>query len=183
LGGYLLSNDSSLEGATEFPAGTVLRPGERRIVWCGPALQVPASLATPPILSVPWIPQEQRTLGLYTADGIPFFEVDLDPQGENQSSGFSDDESPVILALSRATPGSPNTPLEALPVGRELAPYQFQLPFRGTPFTTHTVLEADSPGSDSWKPVQTVTSDADGVFQIWADALEFDNRFFRAEQR
>ena len=183
LGGYLLSNDSSLEGATEFPAGTVLRPGERRIVWCGPASQVPASLATPPILSVPWIPQEQRTLGLYTADGIPFFEVDLDPQGENQSSGFSDDESPVILALSRATPGSPNTPLEALPVGRELAPYQFQLPFRGTPFTTHTVLEADSPGSDSWKPVQTVTSDADGVFQIWADALEFDNRFFRAEQR
>lgn len=183
LGGYLMSNDSSLSTASEFPAGTVLQPGERRIVWCGLSSQVPASPASPPVLSVPWIPQEQQTLGLYTADGIPLFEVDLGRQAPNQSSGIPDSGSPLILDLYRATPGGPNPSLEALPVGRELAPYQFRLPFRGTPFTAHTVLEADSPGSAVWKPVQTVISDADGVFQVWVDALEFDNRFFRAEQR
>lgn len=183
LGGYLLSNNTSLAGATEFPAGTVLQPGERRIVWCGNTAPAPAPAHSTTDLSVPWTPQEQQTLGLYTADGIPIFEVDLDGQDLNQSSGISDSGSPLVLNFSRATPGSPNPSLEALPVGRELAPYQFRLPFRGAPFMAHTVLEADSPGSAVWRPVQTVVSDADGVFQVWVDAIEFDNRFFRAEQR
>ena len=183
LSGFLLSNDSKLTTATPIPNGTVLQPGERRIVWCGSSPTLRMSPDFPTDLSVSWTPTEQQSIGLYTPSRIPLSVVELDRQAVDQSSGIADAGSDAIQALFRPTPRRANTPLEGLVEGRGMLPHDLRLQFRGNPFTPYAVLGARSPAGGPWSPIATLESDADGAFQVILDASDSDFGFFRAEAR
>ena len=183
LSGFLLSNDSKLTSATPIPAGTVLQPGERRIVWCGTDPGLPATPDFPKDLSVPWKPTERQTIGLYTPSRIPLSVVELDRQGLDQSSGIADAGSEAILPLFRPTPRSANTTLEGMVENRGTLRNPLRLQFRGNPFTQYAVLGAESPAGGPWSQIATLESDADGAFRLSPDATASDFRLFRAESR
>ena len=180
LSGYYLSDDPRSPFKSLVPQGVVLAPGERRVVWCGGAAGLDTRKRS---LHVGFLPKEQGTIGLYTAEGIAVNVVELDPQDPDRSSGIPDAGNDAILALARPSPGAPNTPLETLPVRRDPTHARLRLEFRGTPFTTYRIECSGRLDREGWETYDTVESDEEGLFHEFVKPVPGASRLFRAALR
>jgi hypothetical protein len=180
LSGWHLSHDPAHPVLATLPASTVLEAGERRVVWCG------APEGTPPFSegskdrSVGFVPLENQTLVLSTPGGISTSAVELDPQPINRSQGLPDGGSDGILLLPRPSPGTANTPLEAVSVQRSPSRTGIRVAFRGSPFTRYSIQSASDGPNGPWNPVGSTTSNAEGNFSWQTDASGPSQTFLRA---
>ncbi len=180
LGGFHLSDDPTDPLKGSLPSGTVLAPGERRVVWCGrPVNMSPVNQD----LHVDILPMEQGTIGLYSPEGSPVEVIDLDRQEVDRSRGISDAASDAVIDLIRPTPGTANTPLIALPVSWDTQRSRLVLAFRGQPFTSHRIETSTHAAGGDWQELGNLDSDADGAFHLQVSPSPVDRQFFRAVEQ
>ena len=175
LSGHHVSDDWLSPTRTTLPVGTVLQPGERRVIWLteelGPTNAVP--------LHLPLAPRPGGTLGLYAPSGIPVCVVDLDAQAANQSSGIPDSGGDSILRLESSSPGLPNTPPRATGIFRTTGGSSLGLRFTAAPFTRYSLQSGESVTGTNWIPAGSAVSDAAGRLELGVDSSLGTARYYR----